>query len=474
MLILALAAAFLGLVSFVIYKRAPVDGYFSPLAAFGVGAAFYLVAIPVETLITDFDALQLSGTAIPISPRASASVIAHTCIAFAFLAVGYSMVAKRRPPENLSPDADNLRPAIQALAWLTAVFVAFAIARFHNELAAARDYQSLYSTRYSSPLYNFTMSTIYALSAMLAAALLVGRRTAWGFALVAALLLGGVYSNQKEPLVLAGLALLVLLPAAPARPRLSRITLAVFAAPAMLTAATIVFSVNRGGGTVAQALQLIRAGSLNRTEPAGPFSSVLAELYAPGSSAPQSAIGDSFINGLIGWIPRVLRPGRPLDLAEAFARNNIPGWTPGRGYGYSPLAEGLHQGGAIGVMVWFTMLGLFIGGVYALFNRHQSSPSHVILWVFGRTAFVALIFTSLRAPFQGLVTSLVQYAAVLVMVCFVALLFNALRREAPGVDAALRRQSSGRLRDVAVADGVPQVSESTPRTHQAEDIQRRS
>ena len=190
-----------------------------------------------------------------------------------------------------------------------------------------------YTERYNSPIFAFGLTQTQVLVAMYGHARARfgphGLRDAGAFS--AGLLAWGLYSNQKTPLVLAGLVLLGYL-----LRRYSRLPGSVLAALVLLTPVSLIvaatsFSIFRGGGSLDFAS---RTTYLTSIEPAGPFLSIVDEvLNKPQSTAPGSTFGESILNGLIGWVPRALWPQRPLDLAEQFARLSVPDWKPGEGYG---------------------------------------------------------------------------------------------------------------------------------------------
>jgi hypothetical protein len=198
------------------------------------------------------------------------------------------------------------------------------------------------------------------------------------------------------------------------RPSAVVVGLAVMVMPLVLGLSAFSFSAFRGGGGI----ELTdRTGYLTNIEPAGPFVSIVDEMTERGSSAPDSAFGESIVQALTGWVPRALWPDRPLDLAEQFGRVRIPDWKPGEGYGYSPFAEAIHLGGAAGIAAYFLLLGLAVAVLRNLLlrRRRPGSASTVVCESFYHVVFLLLLFTLFRGPLQAFVTTLVQYSAALVL-----------------------------------------------------------
>jgi hypothetical protein len=217
------------------------------------------------------------------------------------------------------------------------------------------------------------------------------------------------------------------------------IGIAVFAMPVVLAVAAISFSNFRGGAGFDLA---DRSGYLTTIEPAGPFVSIVDETLDRGSSAPDSAFGESIVNGLIGWVPRAVWPQRPLDVAEQFARVRIPDWKPGEGYGYSPFAEAMHQGGLAGIAAYFFLFGLAVAVVRNLLlrRRHRGSAYTIVSECFYHVVFLLLMFTLFRGPLQAFVTTLVQYSSALLVALVATALMPRLGRDtepAPAVHAGV-------------------------------------
>ena len=405
------------------------DHVVSPVTLIGLGLFLYVVAIPVEIQLTGKPRLVLRSE-IPVPDDVLTGTVPLAFVALVTFAAGYFTVVDRTPfrtPSFARPDVVRAQLALALCAGAALVLMATV---FGSQLVATRDYTTSYTERYESPLYAVGMATTQALVAMLGFSLarFGRRRLAHTIAFAGALGAWGLYSNQKTPLVLAGSVALGFLVTKVRRPSGVLIGVTVFVMPVVLAVAAIAFSNFRGGAGFDLA---DRPGYLTTIEPAGPFVSIVDETLEPGSSAPDSGFGESILNGLVGWVPRAVWPDRPLDLAEQFARVRIPDWRPGEGYGYSPFAEAMHQGGIAGVSAYFFLLGLAVSVLRNLLLRrhHQGSAFMVVCECFYYVVFLLLLFTFFRGPLQAFVTTLVQYSAALVVALTATALLPRRRRE---------------------------------------------
>jgi len=117
------------------------------------------------------------------------------------------------------------------------------------------------------------------------------------------------------------------------------------------------------------------------------------------------------------WVPRALWPGRPLDLAEEFARQMIVGWQPGFGLAFSPLAEAYTRLGAAGVAPFMALCGATIGGFQWLAVRMVPSDARPAV---GLTFASVLSLAALRSPYSAIITQGMQGCVPLVLIGLVA------------------------------------------------------
>jgi oligosaccharide repeat unit polymerase len=440
MTVVALGVAFLVLVAVLAAATRTFDHVISPVTLFGLGLFLYVVAIPMEVTLTGNRFLTLRST-IPIPDDVVTGVVPLAFVALIAFVLGYLLVVDRTPFARPTFSRAEIRQGQRALGFCAAVAVVGMLVLFGPELVAMRDYATSYTQRYESPLFAIGLAMMQVLVAMFGFSLARFGRHRLRDAMVFAGLLGmwGLYSNQKTPIVLAGLVALGYLTSRVRRPSAVAVGLTILVMPVVLAVAAISFSTFRGGGVFELAG---RTGYLTTIEPAGPFVSIVDEMETRGSSAPDSGFGESIVHGLIGWVPRAIWPDRPLDVAEQFARIRVPDWQPGEGYGYSPFAEAIHQGGVGGIAAYFLLFGVLVAILRNLLlrRRHRGSAVTIVAESFYYVVVLLLLFTLFRGPLQAFVTTLVQTSAALVM----ALLATALLPRLPGdrVPVAPERRSA--------------------------------
>lgn len=181
--------------------------------------------------------------------------------------------------------------------------------------------------------------------------------------LMSGLLCGfGLLSSDKNPILLAVLAVVpgsLYSAGTPARVRsvrtisiVSLLVIGVLLAPA--------FSMYRSGVRLGEFVERYQF-SFTRIDVAGPFRSLVASLDSP--EPPPAGAGAMYWNDLKTLIPKSLYPDRPLNPAEEFAESNIKQWAPGKGLGYSLLADGVRRYGVTYAPLQYFVLG-FLWGLY--------------------------------------------------------------------------------------------------------------
>lgn len=406
-----LAGLYVALLCIAAVAARPFDTYLSPVTITGFAGFFYLVGIPVEIGVTGVPYLRLDRN-ILISESAALEVAALAVLAFVSWFAGYWFAADRtRRVQDREPLRSEDTRIVKRALMLVALGGAVVLLTFYPaQLIAAHDYASQFGQRYSLPGFSLLIAFTGVALGMLG--FLVGweRPRGWIPAVVIAvgLVAWGFYSNGKDPIVVAGLSLTGLYVRRWLRFRSAGAFVGVVSIGLVGTAVgTLFFSVFRGGSTDISA-QLHSRGLLVGVEPAGPFYSIMEQLSARGSDNTQ-AFGQSVLNGLVSWVPRALWPGRPEDLGITFARAHIDNWSPGRGYGYSPLSEGLLNGGTIGVVVLFALIGVLIGLMRNLLLAPTTSgPVRLAALAFYAVYLMEQCFILFRGPFSLLVTNLVQ------------------------------------------------------------------
>lgn len=409
------------------------DSYMSPVTVVGVSAFFYVVAIPLEVVATGVPVLRLHSP-VWIPAEVPNEAILSAMVAYTAFCSGYWLVVNRGRVVTLSlASATGVRAAQVVTGVCSLMLGALLVLVYPNELLSSRDYASMYSQKFTSPIFALVSQywgIAFAMHAFLHGADAT-RRFAVARCIGYAALLGvwGVYSNSKLPIVLGGLALSSLLLRGSNRAHPARFACSLLAVPGLLAVATVLFSLNRGGGSLDLRAQVRHSGLLTAVEPAGPYYSLVLELKRHGSSVQGFAPWESVVQSSLTWIPQTLWSGRPTDIALAFARQRIPDWAPGYGYGYSPLAEGYFQAGLLGVVMLFLLFGLLVAAIRnGLVRLRDRAPEQGPLLL--SALFVGLLyfcFVIFRGPFQLFITNLVQSSGLIALMLAISIATRSMR-----------------------------------------------
>lgn len=383
------------------------DGYFSPPVLLAVSIIFYGIALPLEFAIVGEGAIWVRSGPIPIPAPVSTWIAFLSVVALMAVFLGY-LLARGTQTLGIVVTESAQRRISKVLLAVSATCVLLLVFNFRNYLLGSADYQTASLNFQISPLYGLLVRTAYQSYAMaIVARYGFGRARIRSLLLMASpMLLWGVYSNDKDPMVVAGLALGVsMLGRAQGVRRPLIFTVGLLVSLVGLALSTVVFSVYRGLGSVWVPGWIERTGGLlNRVEPAGPFFSLVQELAHPRSPE----YGLTVVEGLIMWIPRFVWPDRPLDLAQQFAQTTISGWRPGQGYGYSMLAEGLVNGGVLGVAGVFGLLGALMGGVWRWTGSMHGRDLGILVYAWRGVVVLYICFVSMRGPVSLVITNIVQ------------------------------------------------------------------
>jgi hypothetical protein len=350
----------------VVSSRSRRDGILSPISVMAFSTLFYVVTVPVELTIRGESIVGFTG--LQMTPPMSVQVVFLAVVAFASFSVGYALaVVNCRPVDMSCGDSGQ----VQQARWLTGGATVFGmlllLTLFRENLAAAGDYLSnVRQTAGTSAAVGYFVINrwtylAYGLFAFLSIA--HSGRQVRSLALLAPLALWSFVTNDKDPLLVALLALSGLM-FNRGRLRASKAAYVLPAGAVALLAFTAVaalsYGISRAGGVLSREMlaYTLARGVFTNIDPAGPSAVVATEVARPSGSGSWMTT----IEGLVAWIPSTIRPlGYQEDLGVTFARAYFPNWQPGFGFGYSPIAEGWLAAGWLGVIVIFALLGTALG-----------------------------------------------------------------------------------------------------------------
>lgn len=436
-----LALVFIVVAQRLVGRRSSVDGLVSPITVIAFAIAFYAVTVPVELWIRDETLIGFTG--FHLAPEVGTRVLLASILGMVVLYVGYAAVA----PRSKSVSLEGTEKSVAAARWMTflgsLVGVVLLATVFRENVALATDYESnvaqtaLGSDSVGYFVVNRWTYLTYAMFVFLSVA--KARRPVWTLVVMAVpLVWWSIYSNDKDPLLVAVLAASGLLYSRlQLRGRIPGIVLVLGMVGAMLAMGigAASFGTQRAGEEVTTESigEYAEEGLFVNIDPAGPaavHANVFLSTEAAGSFKPT-------LTGLIGWIPARLRPIPPQeDLAITFAKQHWPGWRPGMGYGYSPLAEGWQAAGYVGVGLVMLIAGIFFGGARNLLlaGGQRGTGSRAVrvaayYVVLGYLGFILM---------RGTLTSLFSTAIVcVVLVAALTLVGNVVARPARSAEAGV-------------------------------------
>lgn len=379
----AAAMALYLLVAYFAIRASRREGVVSTALIFVVSASIYYVAIPVELYLTEVSEYASAGMYIAVSDSSKLLLIVNGALSVLAFVIGY-----RCSGFSLAPEA-SLTPVACArhrrqLSFETAIYAMMAVSAlliltcFRGQLSMSMSgYESNYENIYNNPAYSYL---IYVFTVSLSAAafvnLCIKRNVAVAALLIAVGVALGVLTSDKNPILIALLPLVARLGSYLGTNRYGRLVSVTVILMGMICTLVLIpaFSLYRAGFDVFT-LDILDSYyfSFTRIDPSGPFVSLSQAI----DRQPPVAAGLQYLKNLSILVPKGLWPDRPIDLGEQFARDFMPQWAPGRGFGYSLMAEGVVNFGAYFCSVHYLIVGFFWGGAWRLIARFVQQPLYV-------------------------------------------------------------------------------------------------
>ncbi|WP_018156637.1 O-antigen polymerase [Demetria terragena] len=391
------------------------DSFVSPPMIFGFATLYYLVGVPLELHLRGWTEVVLQGgQGYVMDDGMKIRVLLVALISYLSFSLAYSAtIDKSHKIGEIYPSAFADRRTVWVLLGSFAFLVGILVLRYSSNLIAASDYEANVAQGYENSTYALLLRFAIVVGGAVAFYLLafgIGISRPIGLVVVALMIGWSVWSNDKDSMLVGALALSGLYVRHSERFK-SRLALMLALGGGVVGSAVIVvvYSVNRGGNTrtVGQVTQ--SSGFFTSTEPSGPMFSLVNTLDKSGSASLDYNYGSSFLTGLFQWVPRSVWPGRPTDLSEQFARDNMNDWRPGQGFGYSLPAEGIQIWSYLGVVVLLAICGYLVGKIRNIcFDPGNISTIALRLSVF-YSAVMYVVFLSMRGPFSSSVSTSVRY-----------------------------------------------------------------
>ena len=388
------------------------EGYYSTVAIFGLAAYIYYIGIPIEMSLSNSHLIERANISLTLTTSQLNQIIGMGLIAFLSFSLGYRIsrfnpFKKSTIDIGISPEKPIRYSVI--FVWVLSLIVLPLF--LYNSIASVSTYVGAYTTRYGNPL--FALLTGYAVisTAFIAATIIRKgkiKHLVLGIILVSVVVLWGIYSSDKNSILLGLLALGACFIVWKINQRFSFLTLIICLA-FLVILSSIMFSMYRSGAPVSLAFERL---SLRHFDSGGPFVSMAYVLNNPGVYK----WGATYIDLFSLLVPKALWAGRPLSLSEQFARQVIPDWRPGQGLGFSLLAEAYINFFWWGAFIQYFLIGLLWGYFWRALRRifcwHYSAP----LWQSFYTTFgYYLLIIMHRGSVAGTLKSLILFTALFVL-----------------------------------------------------------
>jgi len=303
----------------------------------------------------------------------------------------------------------------------------FILIIFYRDLILAQqDYHRAYQITYESPFFSF-IKTHFLIALGLTAGLIKRKVWRWkgkiiSFAIVVLITYVGIFTSDKEPLLIALLTCASFI-------EFNKMSFRKFIIFCLLGSMCVIvlvlfFNIYRTRISFSEALRQIpwTEISFKKLDPAGPMVSlgtVIRDDHMP------LRYGKTYINSICIIVPKAIWPNRPLILSEEFARDIMPDYSEGKGLGYSPLAEALLNFHVPGAFIHFFILAFLFGSFFEFLRKVIFVNENSFLVLFIYIVGYKIIIMSFRAPLISPIKSLIIFMA---PYCFVFLLLRSLRK----------------------------------------------
>lgn len=375
---------------------------------FVVGLFLYYVAIPLESSVLGYAEIVVGSQVVYLDEQFKITVLVLANLALMGFMTGLTLTASLSRI-NKKRHAQCCPSTPRSIVIVTIGSALLLLFFFRDQIIASGSYYGNVDVSYSQPMYSFLMMIAVTSASVLVAIEVMrwGRITAVALAIVAICVVWGIYSSNKDPIVIALFSLSICLHIY--RYKKIHVILALPAVLLLASLGTITFSAYRTG-VIDSKVDLISIvsenagkGIIKRLDPAGP----LVSLHHAVETRDRT-YGATYLQSLYNWIPRAIWPDRPLDISEESARKLIPNWQRGFGMGYSPLAEGYTNYGILGGFVQYFLYGLIWGLSILLISTLRRKKS-ILLWSAVHWTFGAyMLFVMHRGPFSFFSKSLIH------------------------------------------------------------------
>ena len=342
--------------SYVVARYSKRESVLSTAFVFCVGVVIYFVLIPAEVWVKGQSVVYIAGYSLNVSKQ-FVFVFFQSFLAVPAFLTGLSVGGFKY--YSLSDNEVLFSGVRYRHVFFAAMFMVLVLFFYADYIfLSSDDYFNSANLQYSDPLYSLLKYVAISLFCYYAVLLILARRLTVGVFLLLFVFAFGVFTNDKNPILMCLMAFACCV-VRKVRSRVSSILLFWLMFPVVFSLLFLVrlFSLWRAGHSLLESVEMSFSDfSFASIDPAGPYVSLSKVFSLDGFE-----YGYTYIQNLVGVIPRAIYPSRPPDLSEEFAQKVILDWTEGRGLGFSPLAEAYMNFGYLAFFHFF-----LVGLVWAL------------------------------------------------------------------------------------------------------------
>lgn len=385
------------------------DGYISLVVVFGITGFYYYLSIPLE--------LNLRGEAYIANAGLNYLFPCDAQLKSAFMAVvalvsftgGIALSGYRLSPEVRESPCNAVFVPRSLLVLAVGSVIVFLGVGSAEAFRGLGGYYEGHAVRHENPMLSQAVQYLLFSAIVIAGTLFQGtfRQRSCAFILTCLVVGWGFYSQQKNPFVQAGIAMMA--PYLGRRSRQAGFLVIICLAAVVVIGGLPLFSAYRGGATL-DFNRLWREFSVLDTDAAGPAMS----LAIATSDEPEFRLGETYLLNFFLLVPRRIWPGRPESLAEQFSVEEMPAdrWFPGAGYGFSLLAESYMNFGLAGPVIQYLILGWAIGRWWRFVSDRVGSANPAFWRAFFLCSTYMCMVLMHRGPTSQVVRTMIYYAVI--------------------------------------------------------------
>ena len=250
---------------------------------------------------------------------------------------------------------------------ITIVFAACLIAIFcRDELfASIQGYTDAWMVAFDASLFGVLMQSITISAALILALSLSRKKYTLSVVCGSILLLFVFLMNDKNPFLLFCLALGAGFGYFK-RMLTTKLAILFIIGSAFLLIFVKGFSYYQGGEDIVSAMQLgYQNFDITSIDPAGPYLAIALAFSRPS----EYLLGLSYWLDIQNILPKFIYPDRLPTMSVVFAETYIDDYLPGKGFGFSPIAEAYMNFGLNGIILEFVIVGIFWGALWRSLRR---------------------------------------------------------------------------------------------------------